>query len=271
MRRRGAHGRLTSAGRLELRLRVAAGERYEAAAAAVGCSTRSVQRVLAASGGVPPRTKPRSRLRLSLAEREEISRGSLEGASCRAIAARLGRAPSTVTRAVSSNGGRTKYRAWRAEDRTVEQACRPKVPKLVRSARLRRIVERRLAERWSPQQIAHRLVADHPDDPELRVSHETDLPVAVRAGAGRAAQEAHALPAHGAPSAVRAAGPRAAANWWGGGCCSASVPPRLRTERCPATGRATSSSAREGCPRCHVRGTPDALRDAARAARRSHR
>ena len=173
MRRRGAHGRLTSADRLELRLRVAAGERYEAAAAAVGCSTRSVQRVLAASGGVPPRTKPRSRLRLSLAEREEISRGLLEGASCRAIASRLGRAPSTVTREVSGNGGRTTYRAWRAEDRAVEQACRPKVPKLVRSARLRRIVERRLAECWSPQQIAHRLVADHPDDPKLRVSHET--------------------------------------------------------------------------------------------------
>ena len=173
MRRRGAHGRLTRADQLEVRLRVAAGERYEAVAAAVGCSAKTVQRLLARSGGVPPRTRPRSRLRLSLAEREEISRGMQDGASCRAIAARLGRSPSTVAREVSANGGRQRYRAWRADEAAVRRARRPKVPRLLRFPRLRTAVERLLAARWSPQQIAHRLAMDHPDDPEMRVSHET--------------------------------------------------------------------------------------------------
>jgi transposase, IS30 family len=173
MRRRGAHGRLTSADRLELRRRVAAGERFEDAAAAVGCSAKSVQRLLAAAGGVPPRTTARSRLRLSLAEREEISRGLEAGESCRAIAARLRRSPSTVSREVAVNRGRARYRAWRAEEAAAGRARRPKTPKLVRCPRLREAVERLLDERWSPQQIAARLVVDHPGDPEMRVSHET--------------------------------------------------------------------------------------------------
>lgn len=171
--RRGAHGRLTRADQLEVRRRVAAGERYEAVAAAIGCSTKSVQRLLAASGGVPPRSRRRSPLRLSLAEREEISRGLQAGKSCRAIATRLGRSPSTVSREVSANGGRRPYRAWRADEAAMRRARRPKLPKLLRFPRLRRVVERLLRARWSPQQIARRLVVDHPDDPELRVSHET--------------------------------------------------------------------------------------------------
>ncbi len=173
VRRRGARGWLTSADQLEVRLRVAAGERYEAVAAAVGCSTKTVQRLLARSGGVPPRTRPRSRLRLSLAEREEISRGMHDGASCRAIAVRLGRSPSTVAREVSANGGRNRYRAWRADEAAVRRARRPKVPRLLRFPRLRKAIERLLAARWSPQQIAHRLAMDHPDDPDMHVSHET--------------------------------------------------------------------------------------------------
>jgi IS30 family transposase len=142
-------------------------------AAAIGCSTKSVQRLLAASGGVPPRSRRRSPLRLSLAEREEISRGLRAGRSRRAIATALGRSPSTVSREVSANGGRRRYRAWRADEAAVLRARRPKLPKLVRFPRLRRAVERLLRARWSPQQIARRLVVDHPDDPELRVSHET--------------------------------------------------------------------------------------------------
>jgi IS30 family transposase len=172
VRRRVAHGRLSSADRLELRRRVAAGERFEEAAAAVGCSTKSVQRLLAATGGMPPRTLSRSRLRLSLAEREEISRGLHGGRSCRAIATRLARSPSRVGREVAANGGRSRYRAWRADEAAVERARRPKVPKLVRCPRLRAEVERLLDERWSPQQVAARLVVDHPDDREMRVSHE---------------------------------------------------------------------------------------------------
>jgi transposase, IS30 family len=171
MHRRGQQ--LTVAERLEVQRRVREGQTFETAAAAVGCSTKSVQRLLAKTGGVKPRTTPRSALRLSLAEREEISRGVLASESCRSIARRLGRSPSTVSRDVAGNGGRARYRAWRADERARRLARRPKNAKLARSERLRAEVERRLELRWSPQQIAARLVIDYPDDPEMRVSHET--------------------------------------------------------------------------------------------------
>src|SRR4029453_11758598 len=96
--------RLTSRERSELQRRVRAGETHKRAAAAVGCSAKSVQRLLAKTGGIKSRAKPRSPLRLSLAEREEISRGLLAGESRRVIAARLGRAPSTVAREVTGAG-----------------------------------------------------------------------------------------------------------------------------------------------------------------------
>lgn len=150
-----------------------AGESFEAAASAVGCSTKSVQRLHARTGGLQPRTRPRPEIRLSLAEREEISRGILAGASCRTIAAGLKRAPSTITRDVAANGGRQVYRAWRAEEASHRRARRPKVAKLARLPRLRAEVERLLELRWSPQQISARLALDHPEDGEMRVSHET--------------------------------------------------------------------------------------------------
>jgi len=164
--------RLTAAERLELQCRVRAGATYAAAAVLVGCSAKSVQRLLVKTGGVKSRVRPRSPLRLSLAEREEISRGVLAGASCRHIAAGLGRAPSTVSREIASHG-QTGYRAWRADDRAHQRTRRPKPEKLAEHRRLRREVEQGLARRWSPQQIAARLVVDYPDDPEMRVSHET--------------------------------------------------------------------------------------------------
>jgi IS30 family transposase len=132
-----------------------------------------VQRLLVRSGGVKPRIKPRARLRLSLGEREEISRGLMAAESLRMIAARLGRSASTVSRDVAANGGRRRYRAWWADERARRQAQRPKSAKLVHCRRLRQEVERRLAQRWSPQQIAARLAVDYPDDSEMRVSHET--------------------------------------------------------------------------------------------------
>ncbi len=165
--------RLTSSERSELQRRVRAGETHKAAAAAVGCSAKSVQRLLAKTGGIKSRARPRSSLRLSLAEREEISRGLLAGESRRVIAARLGRAPSTVAREVAAAGCWKSYRAWRADERARRRARRPKRAKLAASPRLRREVQRLLESRWSPQQIAARLVIDYPDDPEMRVSHET--------------------------------------------------------------------------------------------------
>lgn len=165
--------RLTAREQSELLRRVRAGETHRSAAAAVGCSPKSVQRLLVRTGGIKSRAEPRSPLRLSLAEREEISRGLLAGESRRVIAARLGRAPSTVTREVTSAGGVKAYRAWRAEEWAWRRARRPKRAKLATSPRLRQEVQRLLEQRWSPQQIAARLVIDYPDDPEMRVSHET--------------------------------------------------------------------------------------------------
>jgi IS30 family transposase len=121
-----------------------------------------------------PNPEPnRSPLRLSLAEREEISRGIAAGESLRSIANRLGRSPSTVAREVSRNGGRRRYRACPADRAALCNTRRPKIAKLARCTRLRAIVEAKLEQRWSPQQIAGWLSMEFPDDPEMRVSHET--------------------------------------------------------------------------------------------------
>ena len=159
--------------RLEIRRRVANGERMEAVAIAVGRSKRQVQRLVSRFGGIQPRDTVRSPLRLSGAEREEISRSLRAGESLRRIAGRLGRQPSTVSREVAANGGRRRYRAYLAEDRAFRRTRRPRRAKLAHNQRLRRAVERLLVERWSPQQIAGQLRHDHPHDPEMWVSHET--------------------------------------------------------------------------------------------------
>jgi IS30 family transposase len=174
LRRRGNHARrLSEHERRELQRRVAEGETFASAAAAVGCSTKSIQRLLARTGGLDQRARERSPLRLSPADREELSRGLVAGNSLRQIAGRVGRAASTLSREVERNGGRTAYRACHAERSAVRRARRPKPAKLALHSRLRREVERRLLERWSPQQIAARLVFDYPDDATMRVSHET--------------------------------------------------------------------------------------------------
>src|SRR5215470_6405152 len=129
----------------------------------VGCSVKSIQRLLGGAGVPQSRCKPRALLRLSLAEREEISRGVRAAESCRTIARRMRRAPSTVARELAGNGGRGHYRAWRADGHAVQRARRPKVPKLVSWPPLRQEVERRLLMRWSPQQIAARLAVDYPE------------------------------------------------------------------------------------------------------------
>jgi len=165
--------RLTSEERLSLQALVRSGATYEAAASVIGCSAMTVQRLVGRSGGLKPRSVPRAAIRLSALEREEISRGLQAGISCRAIARQVGRSPSTVSRDVAAGGGRTRYRAWRADARACRRARRPKLPKLVSCGRLRREVERRLLQRWSPQQISARLRTDFPDDLSMRISHET--------------------------------------------------------------------------------------------------
>ena len=95
------------------------------------------------------------------------------GRSCREIARQVSRSPSTISRDVAAGGGRTRYRAFQAEARACRKALRPKMSKLLSFPRLRREVERRLQQRWSPQQISARLRVDYPDDLNMRVSHET--------------------------------------------------------------------------------------------------
>jgi IS30 family transposase len=164
--------RLSQADRSEIERLIRAGETFEAAAGAVGCSTKSIQRFMALSGGLKSRLKERSALRLSLGEREEISRGLVAGDSLRAIAKRLGRSPSTISREVGWTG-REAYRASRADGEALKRGRRPKPAKLAVDSRLCREVERGLLVHWSPQQIAARLICDYPDDLEMRVSHET--------------------------------------------------------------------------------------------------
>ena len=140
-RRHGDNGRrLTGAERLEIRRLTRSGEPYRVAAAAVGTTVRTVGRLMRATGGLPPRGSSRSPLRLSVAEREEISRALLAGGSLRTIARALGRAPSTISREVARNGGRRRYRAWRAETWASRRARRPRAAKLAlaRHASLRR-------------------------------------------------------------------------------------------------------------------------------------
>jgi IS30 family transposase len=121
------------------------------------------------TGGIRPPVRRRAANRLTVSEREELFAGLAAGESLRSIARRLGRAPSTISREVQANGGRRGYRPSRADGR----ACRPQACKLGVNERLRALVEEKLADDWSPQQITGWLVAELPDDPELRVSHET--------------------------------------------------------------------------------------------------
>ena len=169
-----ARGPLISAPeRAEIRRRITAGERPRDVARALNRAGWTVRRIVRQEGGPLPRRTRRSPVRLSLAEREEISRGLRAGESLRRIAARLARAPSTVSREVASCGGRSAYRAWQAERMAAERARRPKGRKLAINASLRMLVEALLAVRWSPEQIAARLRHDHPDAPEMWVSAET--------------------------------------------------------------------------------------------------
>jgi len=133
----------------------------------------SVQRILSVTGGIRPPPRCRSRLSLTLAEREDISRGLVAGHSFRSIAASLGRAPSTVSREVTRNGGRRRYRANKADQAAWDRSQRPKRCKLVKNRALARIVAKKLKQLWSPEQIAGWLKRTYPDDENFQVSHET--------------------------------------------------------------------------------------------------
>jgi IS30 family transposase len=133
----------------------------------------SIQRILAESGGIRPAERRRSKLALTLSEREEISRGVVAGSSIRSIAASLGRAPSSISREIHRNGGPGGDRAARADQAAWDRARRPKVGKLVQNRALAHLVASKLYREWSPEQIAGWLKRTYPDDETHQVSHET--------------------------------------------------------------------------------------------------
>ncbi|MBT2430592.1 IS30 family transposase [Streptomyces sp. ISL-112] len=140
---------------------------------ALGKVPGSIHGVVAANGGFVPAARARSAGVLSLAEREEISRGLAAGDSFRVIAGRLGRAPSTVSREVGRHGGREKYRAARADEGAWDNARRPKSCLLQQSPALRDTVAGKLKEDWSPRQIAGWLARTFAPEDGMYVSHET--------------------------------------------------------------------------------------------------
>lgn len=165
--------KFTEAEKAEVWDRWQAGEAMRSIARRLGRESSSVRTMIEDCGGVRPVPRCRHPRHLTFTEREEISRGIATGESLRQIARRLGRAPSTVCREVARNGGRGRYRAQRADRAAVRRARRPKVSKLAFNAQLREVVEAKLAEWWSPQQISGWLPDAYPDDEEMRVSHET--------------------------------------------------------------------------------------------------
>lgn len=125
------------------------------------------------SGGIRPPSRRRSRLALTLAEREEISRGLVAGRSLRSIAVALGRSPSTLSREIGRNGGSGRYRAAAADSRAWKQTLRPKPCKFAVHGQLQQTVATKLALEWSPQQIAGWLKRTNPRNEARQVSHET--------------------------------------------------------------------------------------------------
>jgi len=149
------------------------GESLKAIGRAFGKPSSSIHNQVAPYGGIRPAARRRSRLALTLAEREEISRGLVAHQSCRSMARLLGRSASTVSRELKRNGGYDRYRAALAEEQAWGRARRPKRCKLASSPWLRRAVASKLRLNWSPEQIAGWLKRLHPRDESHSVSHET--------------------------------------------------------------------------------------------------
>jgi IS30 family transposase len=149
------------------------GEGLKSIGRVFGKTSSSIFAHISPSGGIRPPPRRRSRLALTLVEREEISRGLVNGQSLRRIACDLRRAPSTVSREIARNGGHGSYRAADSDQQAWRRALRPKACKLATHPHLRHIVSAQLKRNWSPQQIAGWLKSNHPEDEGLRVSHET--------------------------------------------------------------------------------------------------
>ena len=166
--------RLSEAEKSEIWDRFEAGESQRSISRRLGRPPSTIRTHLLGSGFRRPLPGPEwSIVRLSLTEREEISRGLATGESMRCIASRLGRAGSTVSREVAGNGGRDQYRATSAHRASRHRARRPKPAKLASNHQLRKLVEEKLELWWSPVQISGWLIDEYGDTEEMRVSHES--------------------------------------------------------------------------------------------------
>ncbi|MDE3169651.1 MAG: IS30 family transposase [Acidobacteriota bacterium] len=165
--------RLSLTQRTEIWSRWKSGQSLKEIGRAFGKPSSCIHCLLVPRGGIAPAARRRSRLSLTLAEREDISRGIARGSSIREIAKHLDRAASTVSREVARHGGRPHYRANQADSQAWESALRPKRCLLAVNRQLRNIVASKLVSDWSPEQISGWLKTQYPDDASMRVSHET--------------------------------------------------------------------------------------------------
>src|ERR1700756_3579556 len=169
----GKRDRLSTEQRIDMWRRWKAGESLHEIGRAFGKDHGSIQFLLSQRGGIVPAVRRRSLLTLTLAEREDISRGIASGSSIRKIAKGLQRAVSTVSREVVRHGGRPQYRAREADQQAWESALRPKLCLLALYVKLQAIVASKLILDWSPEQISGWLKIQYPEDESMRVSHET--------------------------------------------------------------------------------------------------
>jgi IS30 family transposase len=158
---------------MEVRARWRAGESLTAICEALEKAKGAVYAVIVRDGGIRRRPRCRPSRALTGAEREEITRGIVARESVRAMARRLGRAPSTISREIQRNAGRLEYRAAQADAQAWHRALRPKRCVLARRPALREVVAAKLTAFWSPRQVTGWLVMEYPDDPTMRISHET--------------------------------------------------------------------------------------------------
>src|SRR5450755_4662920 len=165
--------KLSANQRMDMWGRWKAGQSLHEIGRAFGKSHVVIHFLLARHGGIAPTVRRRWVLTLTLAEREDISRGIASGCSIREIAKALQRAVSTVSREVARHGGRPQYRASDADQKAWESALRPKRCLLAIRVKLQKIVAGKLILDWSPEQVSGWLKSAYPEDESMRVSHET--------------------------------------------------------------------------------------------------
>ena len=230
----------TAAEKSELWDRWQRGESLKAIGRAFGKPSSSIYFQISPHGGIRPSPRRRSRLALTLREREEISRGIAVHRSARSMAGLLGRSPATVSREISRNGGYDGYRAALADDKAWVRTRRPKRCKLATNAWLRQAVARKLRLNWAPEQIAGWLKRTHPEDERYQCHTRRSIAVYLCKPVGCLRRSYLAIFDRSARSADRnrrvlmaMAGDKSRISFR-----SVSGRPRLKIGRCLAIGRA---------------------------------